>query len=302
MSYISELKELCAVLGCNLLENEPLKNHVSFRTGGSCRALISVNSIETIIKVTQFCKDKNIKYTVLGKGSNVIVSDKGFDGIVLLMGNDFSEIKVSDDSTVSCQAGASLSAVCIKALENNLSGMEFAYGIPGSVGGAVFMNAGAYGGEIKDVIVSAEYIDNNGEVKTIDKENMNLSYRHSIFSDRTGIITGAVFKLNNGNHDEINNRMNELMSKRKEKQPLEYPSAGSTFKRPEGAYAAALIEQCGLKGYSIGGAEVSSKHSGFVINKNNASTEDILNLIKYVQKKVKDETGFILETEPEFIE
>lgn len=300
MSYISELKILCGKLGCTMLENEPLKNHVSFKIGGVCNAMISVNSAETAVEIIGFCKQNHIKYTILGKGSNVLVSDEGFDGIVLLMGRDFADISVSD-CTVRCSAGASLKSLCTTALSNNLCGTEFAYGIPGTVGGAVFMNAGAYGGEIKDIIVSADYIDENGAIKTIFKDDMDLSYRHSIFSDNPYIIIGAEFKLEHGTHDEIKARMNELMNKRKDKQPLEYPSAGSTFKRPEGAYAAALIEQCGLKGKSVGDAQVSSKHSGFVINKGNASFNDVMSLIQIVQQTVKDKTGYTLEMEPEII-
>lgn len=301
MSYISDLIEICGKLNCDCLTDEPLKNHVSFKIGGICKALVSVNSAECIKQVTEFCKKNNIKYTVIGKGSNVLVSDDGFDGVVLLMGKDFAEVKVNSDNTIICQSGASLKSICTKALENNLTGLEFAYGIPGTVGGAVFMNAGAYGGEMKDIIISADYIDNDGNIKTILKDDMDLSYRHSIFSNGNGIITGAVLKLEKGNHEEIKNRMNELMAKRKEKQPLEYPSAGSTFKRPEGAYASALIEQCGLKGLSVGGAEVSTKHSGFVINKGGATFEDVMKLIEEVQKAVEEKTGYVLEMEPEII-
>lgn len=301
MSYISELTEICSEFNCTILENEPLKNHVSFRIGGLCRALISVNGTECIIKIMNFCKKNNIKYTVLGKGSNVLVSDNGFDGVVMLMGKDFSDVSVNEN-IIRCNAGASLKSLCMKALENSLAGAEFAYGIPATIGGAVFMNAGAYGGEIKDIIVSAEYIDDNGTVKTISKDEMNLSYRHSIFSENHCIITSAEFCLEKGNYDDIKSRMNELMAKRKEKQPLEYPSAGSTFKRPQGAYAAALIEQCGLKGVSVGGAEVSTKHSGFIINKGGATFEDVMSLIDKVQKTVKEKTGYTLETEPEIIE
>jgi UDP-N-acetylmuramate dehydrogenase len=301
MSYISELNEICSKLNCTVSENEPLKNHVSFRIGGLCRALVSVNGTECIAEIMDFCKRNNIKYTVLGKGSNVLVSDNGFNGIVMLMGKDFADVSVSGN-TIKCSAGASLKSLCMNALENNLSGAEFAYGIPGTVGGAVFMNAGAYGGEIKDIIVSADYIDDSGIIKTVSKDEMDLSYRHSIFSDNPYIITGAEFCLEKGNYDEIKVRMNELMEKRKDKQPLEYPSAGSTFKRPQGAYAAALIEQCGLKGVSVGDAEVSVKHSGFIVNKGSATFEDVMTLVDKVQKKVKEKTGYTLEMEPEIIE
>lgn len=300
MSYTDKFAELCSSLGCKCSFDEPLKNHVSFRIGGSCKALVSVNSIQCIAEILKFCRENGSKYTVLGKGSNVLVSDDGFDGIVLLMGSDFSDITV-DGCSLKCQSGASLKALCSAALENSLSGLEFAYGIPGTAGGAVFMNAGAYGGEIKDIIKSADYIDENGNIMTVSVENMNLSYRHSIFSDMPYIITGAEFTLEKGDYNLIKARMNELMAKRKEKQPLEYPSAGSTFKRPQGAYASALIEQCGLKGMSVGGAEVSTKHSGFVINKGGATFDDVMQLIEEVRRIVKDKTGYTLEMEPEII-
>lgn len=301
MSYIPDLIKICSELKSGFFTDEPLKNHVSFKIGGNCRMLISVNSVKCIQDITRFCRDEKIKYAVIGKGSNILVPDSGFDGIILLFGKDFSDIKVTGENTIFCQSGASLKSLCCTALENSLSGSEFAYGIPGTVGGAVFMNAGAYGGEMKDIITSAEYIDSSGELKTIQAADMELSYRHSFFSDRNCIITGASFRLASGNYNDIKNRMNELISKRREKQPLEYPSAGSTFKRPEGAYAAALIEQCGLKGMSIGDAEVSTKHSGFIINKGNATFNDVMQLIETVQKTVKEKTGYILEMEPEII-
>lgn len=302
MSYISDLTDICSKLNCECLENEPLKNHVSFRIGGKCNALVSVNSVQSLLEIMDFLKSNNIKYYVLGKGSNVLVSDNGFDGVIILIGKDFADISVNSDGIIKCSAGASLSALCRAALEHNLSGLEFAYGIPGNVGGAVFMNAGAYGGEIKDIIISADYIDENGCQQTIYAADMDLSYRHSFFTGKKCIITGAAFKLINGEHDAIKARMDELMAKRRSKQPLEYPSAGSTFKRPDGAYASALIEQCGLKGLHVGDAEVSTKHSGFVINKGNASFNDVMELIKKVQDTVKEKTGYTLEMEPEIIQ
>lgn len=298
--YSDKLAELCSSLGCKCSFDEPLKNHVSFKIGGPCKALVSVNSVQCITEILKFCRENGSGYTILGKGSNVLVSDEGFDGTVLLMGSDFSDITV-DGCSVKCQAGASLRSLCSAALENSLSGLEFAYGIPGTAGGAVFMNAGAYGGEIKDIIKSADYIDENGNIMTVSAEDMNLSYRHSIFSDKPYIITAAEFTLEKGDYNLIKARMNELMAKRKEKQPLEYPSAGSTFKRPQGAYASALIEQCGLKGLSVGGAEVSTKHSGFVINKGGATFSDVMQLIEEVRRIVKEKTGYTLEMEPEII-
>ena len=201
------------------------------------------------------------------------------------------------DDIIECEAGASLAAVCNVALENSLTGLEFAYGIPGSVGGAVFMNAGAYGGEMKDVLLSCRYIDENGKIKELPLEKMELSYRHSFFSERELCITSVKMRLQKGERDKIKDRMDTLMERRRDKQPLEYPSAGSTFKRPEGDFAARLIEVCGLKGTSCGGAEVSTKHSGFVINKGNATFKDVMGVVDTVKQKVKEQTGVTLECE-----
>lgn len=277
--------------------NEPMKNHTTFKVGGGAEVFVSVCNNDELKKVLSYVNANDIKYFVLGKGSNLLVSDDGIKGAVITLDGEFQEIKLIDDNTIYAGAGASLIKVCRFALEHSLSGMEFAYGIPGSVGGAVFMNAGAYGGEIKDCILSADYFSENSDFGVLKNEDMNLSYRTSVFKTNNSIITGAVFKLHTAPYDEIKNKMNELMQKRKDKQPIEYPSAGSTFKRPEGAFAGTLIEQCGLKGVSVGGAEVSVKHAGFVINKNNATASDINKLIEHVQKTVKEKTGYFLETE-----
>lgn len=298
MPYIEKLSALCNEYDCELRADEPLCSHTTFRIGGKCRALVEISSAEALKKISAYLISENIKYFVLGRGSNVIVSDEGFDGVILLLSKAFSEIRLIGDTDIYCTAGTSLRDVCLMAHENSLEGMEFAFGIPGTCGGALFMNAGAYGGEIKDVVVSAHYLE-NGEIREIKAEDMDLSYRHSVFAENTDrIITDMVFRLKKGDKAEIRAKMDDFMERRKTKQPLEYPSAGSTFKRPEGSFASLLIEQCGLKGLSVGGAQVSEKHSGFVINKGNATCKDVLELCEKVREIVLDKTGYNLELEP----
>ena len=223
------------------------------------------------------------------------------DCAVIKLDGDFKEIRMIDSETVYCGAGATLAALCKFALNNSLSGLEFAWGIPGTVGGAVFMNAGAYGGEMKDVVYSVSHITNSGDIGRIEAENLEFGYRTSVYRKNGCIITGAVFKLKKDDPEEIQNRMNDYMNRRSAKQPLEYPSAGSVFKRPEGAFAGALIEQCGLKGKTVGGAQVSEKHAGFIINKSKATANDVKQLVSEIQKTVEDETGYKLECELIFL-
>ena len=242
-------------------------------------------------------KENSIRYGILGRGSNVLADDNGFDGVILLFGSDFASIEIRGN-IIRCDAGALLASACVHAQQSGLSGMENLFGIPGTVGGALFMNAGAYGSEMKDIVLSAEYLDEEGKIRTIGRENMELSYRHSFFSDRSFVIISVTMQLENGDPETIKNSMNECMAKRSSKQPLEYPSAGSTFKRPEGSYASLLIDQCGLKGAQCGGAMVSEKHSGFIINKGYATCADVLELCSQVQRVVKEKTGYTLELEP----
>lgn len=299
MPYIEKLSALCSKYHCEIKENEPLDIHTTFRIGGKCHAMIFVNSIEMLIDISAFLNKENIPHFVLGRGSNIIVSDEGYNGVILKVGKAFSQIKLINETDIFCTAGSSLKDVCLFALENSLEGMEFAYGIPGTCGGALFMNAGAYGGEIKDVVISAHYIDNDNQLTEITSENMSLSYRHSLFAENTEyIITDMIFRLKKGNPEEIKSKMDDFMGRRRDKQPLEYPSAGSTFKRPEGSYASLLIEQCGLKGMSVGDAQVSEKHSGFVINTGNATCKDVIELTDKVREIVKEKTGYELELEP----
>lgn len=281
-------------LGFGVFENEPLCTRTSFKIGGPADLLIECRDIEKLPILLTEIKANKIPLTVIGNGSNLLVSDSGIKGIVLVIADD--SVTVSGD-IITASAGAKLSKLCNVALENGLSGLEFGFGIPGTVGGAVYMNAGAYGGEIKQVITSATSITRSGEIVTRSVDELELGYRTSVFKGNTDVILSAEFKLMQDEKEIIKEKMYDFLSRRKDKQPLEFPSAGSTFKRPEGHFAGALIEQCGLKGFSIGGAEVSTKHAGFVINRGNATCEDVKELIKHIQETVFNETGVMLETE-----
>ncbi|MGB4093643.1 MAG: UDP-N-acetylmuramate dehydrogenase [Ruminococcus flavefaciens] len=297
MIDLNILTELCDKLGCRITPECSLSEYITFKFGGPCRALIKVNSAESAAELLKYLRGNSIKYGIIGRGSNIIAADEGFDGVILLFGSEFADITVEGE-IIRCDAGASLASACCHAQQEGLTGMENLFGIPGTVGGALYMNAGAYGSEMKDVVFSAEYIDENCEIRTIEAKDMDLSYRHSFFSGGDYIITSVTMKLTKGDPDAIKAAMNECMAKRTSKQPLEYPSAGSTFKRPEGSYASLLIDQCGLKGLSCGGAMVSEKHAGFVINKGYATCADVLELCDKVKDVVKEKTGYILELEP----
>ncbi len=288
-------------IGLEFYENENLLKHTTFKIGGPAEFFVKPSSLEQISEIAEYCSASSTKLIPLGRGSNVLVSDDGIEGVVMNIGSKFSKMTLLDEETIYCDAGANLGQLCNFALANSLTGLEFAYGIPGSVGGAVFMNAGAYGGEIKDAIIYADHVDSNGKTGRFFGSELDMSYRHSIYSGKEYIITGAAFKLKKGDKDEIKAKMEELLGRRYDKQPMDKPSAGSTFKRPEGAFASALIDGCGLKGHRVGGAEVSTKHAGFVINAGGATCSDVLNLIADIQKKVFDETGYSLEPEVEIL-
>lgn len=279
--------------------NEPMKNHTSFKVGGPCYILLTPESYDDAVKILKLCKKYNEKYFVMGNGTNLIVKDGGFDGVIIKL-TKIKNIEV-DGKNIIADSGALLSCVSKEALKHNLKGMEFASGIPGTVGGAVAMNAGAYGPEIKDIIVSADVSDSDGNIFTMNKDELDLSYRMSAVQKRNCTVLRATFQLEEGIFETIKNRMNELNKRRADKQPLEYPSAGSTFKRPDGYFAAKLIEDAGLKGLSVGGAAVSTKHSGFIINYNNATASDILNLISEVEKRINEKYGVQLEPEVKII-
>ncbi len=282
--------------------DEPMCNHTSFKTGGNAAVFVPIDSEDKLGRVLSVCKEEGKDVFILGKGSNLLVSDNGIrDRVVIHISTDFADMKLIDDTTIEVSAGASLASLCKFALANSLTGLEFAYGIPGSCGGAAYMNAGAYGGEMKDVVVRVNHIDKDGNRGFFSGDDLKFAYRKSAYTDSGLVITSLVLKLEKGNKDEIEATMTETMAKRVEKQPLEYPSAGSVFKRPEGYFAGALIEQSGLKGTRVGGAMVSEKHAGFIINYDNATTTDVIDLIRHCQKTVYDKFGVNLETEIKFV-
>lgn len=292
----SILKNICEKYNSSYSENQPLAQYTSFKIGGACPILLKPNSTKCLCELIAALHDNNTEYKIMGKGSNLLISDIGIDFPVIMISSDMGKISFSENF-VTCQAGTPLISLCKEAAEHSLSGLEFGYGIPGSVGGAVFMNAGAYGGEIKDIIIECTYADEKGDLHKINKEDMELSYRHSFFRGKPYVITEAVFKLEKGDKEEITEKMRLIMEKRREKQPLEYASAGSTFKRPAGDYAGRLIEAAGLKGYSVGKAQVSEKHCGFVVNKGGADFKDVISVINHVKKTVKDTSNRDLECE-----
>lgn len=281
------------------VKDEPMSHHTTFKIGGNADIFVKVKCERELKTVIALAKEFKMPYFVLGKGSNLLVSDKGIEGIVISL-DGLSEIKIEGD-TVVAGAGASLRTLCITAYKASLTGLEFAYGIPGTVGGALYMNAGAYGGEMSQVVLCATAINSDGNIIKLSLNEMQLGYRTSIFKNADLIITSVTFKLKCGDSDKIKLAMDDFFSRRRDKQPLEFPSAGSTFKRPEGYFAGALIEQNNLKGLSVGGAQVSKKHAGFVINTGNATCQDVLSLIKKVQNTVKEADGVTLEPEVIFV-
>ena len=297
------LEQIAEITGSDqVVSGEPMAKHTTFRTGGPCSIFVSPSDVNQIRAVIDICKKESVPWYVIGNGSNLLVSDQGYQGVMIHLGSTFSKVEMDkENGTVTVQAGAALGGLVRSVSKNGLGDMTWAAGIPGSFGGAVVMNAGAYGGEMKDAVISVTASDLFGNIREFSAEELDFGYRHSLFSGGGYIILSAKLKLSPGNTDEISAKMAELTAKRKEKQPLEYRSAGSTFKRPEGTFAALLIEECGLKGYSCGDAEVSVKHSGFVINKGTASFEDVMNVIEHVKKTVYEKRGISLECEPEII-
>lgn len=298
-TFVKSVTEQLPQLG--LLQDEPMKKHTTFRIGGPADYYAEPD-MSRISKLIEMAKACDMPVTVIGNGSNLLVGDKGIRGLVIGIGKGMSEITAQGNGRIiTAGAGAILAAVAAKAAEASLSGLEFASGIPGSVGGAVVMNAGAYGGEIKDVLIDATVLTAEGELKTVTRDELDLSYRHSIVPQKGYIVLSARFMLTPKPQDEIKSYMAELRAKRVEKQPLEYPSAGSTFKRPEGYFAGKLIMDAGLRGYSVGDAQVSQKHCGFVVNKGEATAADVLTLIKDVQETVLKQFGVKLEPEVKMI-
>lgn len=293
---------LALSFGCKAEYNVPMSQYTTFRIGGNAGLMVTPSSDGALAEIIKCCKFEGIEPMILGNGSNMLISDRGLDRVVINMCRPDAGVRLVDETTIECDAGINLVKVCNFALEHSLTGLEFAFGIPGSAGGAAYMNAGAYGGEMKDVIVSCNHIDRDGNFGTISGADLNFGYRTSAFEKNGYTVTTITIKLSKGNYDEIKAKMYELLGRRKDKQPLEYPSAGSTFKRPEGYFAGALIEECGLKGYTVGGAQVSEKHAGFVINKGGATSDDVMTLIQYIKDTVLREKGVELEPEVRLIE
>ena len=285
---------ICAALA-DTTAGAPLSAYTTFRIGGPASLLCLPETTEQLKNLLAACKTEQYPILMLGAGSNLLVADEGLDAVVIAT-ERLNDIAV-EGNTIRAEAGVSLTALCRKAAEAGLSGLEFAFGIPGSVGGGVYMNAGAYGGELKDVLTEVEYLDEDGNLHIIPAAECDFSYRHSRFQSENTVITAATFTLTPDAPEIIQSRMQEIIGKRRDKQPLSYPSAGSAFKRPQGAFAAALIEQCGLKGYSVGDAQVSEKHAGFIINKGNASCTDTCKLFCEVRRIVKEKTGYDLVPE-----
>lgn len=289
-------RAVCIVGRDNIKRDEPMSSHTTFRIGGSADYFAFPGSAEDIAALIGLCRECDIPYFILGNGSNLLVSDKGYRGMVINIMDNMSSVEVSG-SHIKAGAGAMLIRVSMTAKENSLAGLEFASGIPGTVGGAVYMNAGAYGGEMKDVVSEVTAMDEAGQLYSFGPEDMCFSYRHSIIEDRKLIVLETVFALEHGDKAAIEDRVRELGAARRSKQPLEYPSAGSTFKRPEGFFAGKLIMDSELRGYTVGGAQISEKHCGFVVNKGGATAEDVMTLIRDVQIRVRERFGVVLEPE-----
>ncbi len=284
----------------NVILDEPLKKHCTFKVGGNADVFFVPQDIDELTMALCYLKNNNIKYFILGNGSNILFSDQGYRGVIVSLKN-FKSIKKVDDLLIQVECGSTLSSLCNFALEESLEGLEFASGIPGTVGGGIYMNAGAYGGELKDVLVSCRAINSEGEIITLSNEELMLSYRTSVFQTKNWLVLDGTFKLKKGNYEEIKKKMIELIKKRNDKQPVDKPSAGSTFKRPANNFAGKLIMDSQLRGYKIGGAMVSEKHCGFVINDGTATAKDIEDLISYIKEVVREKYNVSLEPEVKFI-
>ena len=291
------LEKLQKLLGeAKVLVKEPMASHTTFKIGGPADYFVKPETVEELAAVLKLCKEEEVPYFILGNGSNLLVGDKGFRGVVIQLYKNFDGMTI-EGTTVTAKAGAMLVRVAKESGKAGLTGLEFASGIPGTIGGAMVMNAGAYGGEMKDVVTSVTVLAKDGEIKKLSGEEMNFRYRGSVVEDEDYIVLEAVMELKEGNLEEIQARMAELTVQRKTKQPIEFPSAGSTFKRPEGYFAGKLIQDAGLRGFQVGGAQVSEKHCGFVINAGGATAADVMSLMQQVSDKVNEEFGVTLEPE-----
>lgn len=284
----------------DILLNEPMYKHITFRVGGEAQCLVRISSVKQLAALLPYLKKVGSPYFILGNGSNLLVGDKGYEGVILQLGGNLDRITV-EDNRIKAGAGALMSQIARTVLKEKLTGFEFASGIPGTVGGGVVMNAGAYGGEMKQIVKQVTVMNEMGEILELSGEDMEFGYRTSIIKNRPFVVLEVELQLQKGKAEEIRAKMEDLAQRRREKQPLEFPSAGSTFKRPEGYFAGKLIMDTGLRGYSIGGAKVSDKHCGFVINTGNASAADVAEVIQEVQERVKDKFGVVLEKEVIFL-
>ncbi len=301
MSDTDILGKLQDIVGSdNIVSDEPMRKHTTFRIGGNADIFVRPESKEQIAEILRLCRKQDVPYFILGNGSNLLVGDRGFRGVVINIMDNMNDIKV-DGGIIKAQAGAMLIKVSRTARDNSLTGLEFASGIPGTIGGAIYMNAGAYGGEMKDVVTQVTAMDAEGEIYTFGTDELEFSYRHSVIQQRDLIVLDVTMKLAAGDQKIIDDRMSELAVARRTKQPLEYPSAGSTFKRPEGYFAGKLIMDAGLRGYRVGDAQVSEKHCGFVVNRGNATADDVIKLIDDVKAKVSEEYDVVLEPEVRMI-
>lgn len=296
MTSTERLRDYADYIHCAFKEGEPLSAYTTFRIGGPAELMLFPQNEQTLQDLLVFCTESGTVPFLLGKGSNLLISDNGLAGVTICT-ERMQRHELLSPTEIVCEAGLSLSKLCLFAQANGLSGLEFAYGIPGSVGGAVFMNAGAYGGEMRDVLSTVTSVDKEGHLHVHTADDLQLGYRTSVFQQNGETVLSAVVRLTSADPDTIRAKMDEILQRRKDKQPLNLPSAGSVFKRPEGYYAGALIEQCGLKGYSIGGAQVSEKHAGFIVNCGGASALDVVRLIAYIRQTVQQQTGVTLEPE-----
>lgn len=282
----------------NVRRDEPMAAHTTFRVGGNADCFVEIGTTEQLVQVQNYLRQVDDPFYIIGNGSNLLVSDDGYRGVIIQIGQKMKEILV-EGTSIRAQAGASMAQVAAAAKKNGLTGLEFASGIPGTIGGGVVMNAGAYGGELSQIVTEVTVVDKEGECLVLDNETMEFGYRKSIIRSHPFVVTEVTMKLEKGDEDVIQKKMEELAAKRREKQPLEFPSAGSTFKRPEGYFAGELIMNAGMRGFTIGGAKVSDKHCGFVINEGNATAADIVKVIREVQRQVKEQ--FHVELEPEVV-
>lgn len=301
MSGLDYINRIIAAVGeKKVLRNEEMSRHTTFRIGGPADCLVQPENAGELRKILRICREEDVPYFILGNGSNLLVSDSGYRGLIIQLFRNMSGIEIDGD-IITAQTGSLLTQIASAAAGAELTGFEFASGIPGTLGGACVMNAGAYGGEMKDVLVSVTAMDREGRIRTIDRDDLDLGYRHSALMDGGYIVLSAKMKLSHGEPEQIKMLMDDLRQRRTSKQPLDLPSAGSTFKRPTGYFAGKLIQDAGLRGYSVGGAQVSEKHCGFVVNTGEATARDVFRLIRHVQAEIKKDFGVDLQTEVRFL-